>query len=275
MTVPLTDLTALLERLGVTSPSPEADRVEALLGAVSDEVRGLARRAFEGTPTLYTAVLEPIDGIVTLPHVPVTDVLSVRPVAWDGGELLDLWEPNLVSGGASTTLAAAAAVGDANLKVTAVDDLAVGDHLRAGSGATREVVRVTTVGTAGAGGSGVDVEPVLRYAKDAGTALVAVAGSAAWRLVSAPRGRLQLAYSRRLVEVVWRVSGEIPSYVDEATAEWVETRWTTTPARRAGLSAYKTGDDSETYSETLEPGAVLPAVLRMLGLASHREGAVI
>lgn len=275
MTVPLTDLAALLERLGVTSPSTEADRVEALLGAVSDEVRGLARRAFEGTPTVYTAALEPIGGIVTLPHVPVTDVLSVRPVAWDGGELLDLWEPNLVSGGASTTLAAAADAGDGNLKVTAVDDLAVGDHLRAGSGVAREVVRVSTVGTAGAGGSGVDVEPALRYAKASGSALVEVAGSAAWRLMSATRGRLQLAYRRRLVEVVWRVSGEIPSYVDEATAEWVETRWTTTPARRAGLSGYKTLHDSETYDEKLLPGSVPPAVMRMLGLTSHRQGAVI
>lgn len=63
-----------------------------------------------------------------------------------------------------TTLAAAANPGDTNLKLTSVTNLLVGDHLNIIDTAetgntwsdTNENFRVTTIGTAGAGGTGVD-----------------------------------------------------------------------------------------------------------------------
>lgn len=55
----------------------------------------------------------------------------------------------------SSTLAADAAAGVTNLKVTAVTGLVVGDYLRFGYPSEQEVRRLTFVGTAGAGGTGV------------------------------------------------------------------------------------------------------------------------
>lgn len=71
--------------------------------------------------------------------------------------------PGTVSG-ANTTLAAAAVPGATNIKVTAVTSMAVGDKLRLGpEGLTQEVVTITTVGTAGSGGTGIDFTPPLTY----------------------------------------------------------------------------------------------------------------
>lgn len=273
MAAPIVTIATALARLGFSVGGPEESDVNALLLAVSDEVRKLTRRALEGAPTVYRETYEPEVRTVFLPHVPVTDVLSVRPVHWDRSEdEIDL--PIDVVGGASTTLAAAAAVGATNLKVTATTDLAVGDHVRIGAGLTREVLRVKTVGTAGAGGTGLDVEPALRFAQFSGATLREVSGAEAWRLMSAPFGRLKLLYPRRFVEVVYRVTGEIPDSINEAVLEWIEARWTTTPSRLAGLVSYKTGDDSETYSDAIA-GAPPRSVSRALGLIAHRRGAAV
>lgn len=71
--------------------------------------------------------------------------------------------PGTVSG-ADTTLAAAAAIGDTNIKVTAVTSMAIGDTLRVGpDGGTQEAVKITNVGTAGSGGTGVTITPALIY----------------------------------------------------------------------------------------------------------------
>ncbi len=63
-----------------------------------------------------------------------------------------------VSGGGSTTLAADPALGNTNYTVTAVTNFAVGDWVRIGTGGQREYRRITAVGTAGSGGTGIDVD---------------------------------------------------------------------------------------------------------------------
>jgi N4-gp56 family major capsid protein len=104
---------------------------------------------------------------------------------------------------AATTLAAAAAIGDGTtapttLKVTAVTNINIGDWLVVRDAAepgnvwsdTNELVQVTSVGTAGAGGTGIGVTAYdpgpnnsggLRYAHASGTAVITasnVGGSA-------------------------------------------------------------------------------------------------
>jgi len=69
-----------------------------------------------------------------------------------------------VRAGLDTTLAADPALGATNLKVTSVTSVAVNDFVRVGAAgvaateANSEIVKVTTVGTTGGGGTGLDVE---------------------------------------------------------------------------------------------------------------------
>jgi hypothetical protein len=66
-----------------------------------------------------------------------------------------------------TTLAAPAAAGDTNVKVTSVTGLVAGAQLKVDvdfSGGNQEVVTITTVGTAGAAGTGVTFTPALTRA---------------------------------------------------------------------------------------------------------------
>lgn len=63
-----------------------------------------------------------------------------------------------IAGGGSTTLAADPALGATNFKFTAVTNFNVGDWIRIGTGAQREYRKITAVGTAGSGGTGVDVD---------------------------------------------------------------------------------------------------------------------
>lgn len=82
-----------------------------------------------------------------------------------------------VAGGLSTTLAAAAAAAATNLKVNSVANVAVDDYILVlGDSATTadEVVQVTTVGTAGAGGTGLTITPALGYAKANGASVAEV-----------------------------------------------------------------------------------------------------
>jgi len=62
-----------------------------------------------------------------------------------------------------TTLAAAAAAGSANIKVAADANMMAGDTLMVGSGGRKESVTVKSIGTAGAGGTGVDLTAPLRF----------------------------------------------------------------------------------------------------------------
>jgi hypothetical protein len=84
-------------------------------------------------------------------------------------------------GGADTTLAADAAIGATNIKVTAVTGMSVGDYLRIGDAGETEIHKITVVGTTGSGGTGVTLDAALirdhdtgdqlREVDDAGTSL--------------------------------------------------------------------------------------------------------
>lgn len=80
-----------------------------------------------------------------------------------------------VSGGLSTTLAAAASAGATNIKVTSVTGAAVGDRLRIHGGPPTEFRTITVVGTAGAGGTGLDLDVALAIAHTNGALVVEVA----------------------------------------------------------------------------------------------------
>lgn len=67
-------------------------------------------------------------------------------------------------GGLDTTLAAAASAGATNIKVTSVTGANVGDEIMIGAAGSREFRKITTVGTAGAGGTGIDLNVALTSA---------------------------------------------------------------------------------------------------------------
>jgi hypothetical protein len=68
-----------------------------------------------------------------------------------------------------TTLSTAANAGDTNIKVASVTGMVVGNTLTIDVGSAAQTVTITTVGTAGAGGTGVTFTPALTAAHAAGT----------------------------------------------------------------------------------------------------------
>ena len=70
------------------------------------------------------------------------------------GTLLVLADPCV---GTSTTLAASTSFGATNIKVASVSGLAAGDHVTVDTGSGAETRAISSVGTAGAGGTGVTV----------------------------------------------------------------------------------------------------------------------
>ena len=61
----------------------------------------------------------------------------------------------------ATTLAAAANAGDTNVKVTSITGMTVGHLIKVDTGANLEVRTITSVGTAGSGGTGIDLSSGL------------------------------------------------------------------------------------------------------------------
>lgn len=77
----------------------------------------------------------------------------------------------------SSTLAAAAAIGDTNVKVVANTNLTAGDWVRINvSGALAEYRRIDVVGTVGAGGTGIQFRDPLKKAHASGVAAVETVG---------------------------------------------------------------------------------------------------
>lgn len=68
-----------------------------------------------------------------------------------------------------TTLAAAANAGDTNVKVSSVTGMTAGGTLTIDTGSSAETVTISTVGTAGATGTGVTVSPALASAHASGS----------------------------------------------------------------------------------------------------------
>ncbi len=88
--------------------------------------------------------------------------------------------------GTATTLSSAAAVGATNLRVASVTNLAVGDSLAINTGANQETVAITSVGTAGANGTGIGITPALTRAQASGTAVRDQSKSGTGLTLSAP-----------------------------------------------------------------------------------------
>lgn len=264
----LAPLERCLAAVGVSNGSEEAADVLLLLRAISDRVREMSGRPFEGTPTIYDQIID-VDWQTdfVLHHVPVSDILSIAPVHWDGTEdSILVPEPVEHDGvaGWSTNLAAPIAIGETNAKVDSVTGVLVGDHLFL---ATDEVVRVTTVGTAGAGGTGLDFEPAAKFAHASGATAKEVSGSTSWRLIDADRGKVELAGRLRFARVIWRTTGVVPPYIEQATVDWLKARWNERD-REPGQTAYSTGDDSESWDPAMA-GFPPPDVARSFGWAWH------
>jgi len=77
-------------------------------------------------------------------------------------------------GGGSTLLAAGSIVGATNIKVDAITNFTAGDVIQIGAAGAREFREILVVGTAGAGGTGIDVEGALTKAHTLGDAVVEV-----------------------------------------------------------------------------------------------------
>lgn len=92
-----------------------------------------------------------------------------------------------VAGGGNTTLAADPALGATNFKVTAVTNFAVGDWVRIDSGANREYRRITAVGTAGSGGTGIDVDGATTIDHATAVAFVEIGNPLMWGALSASK----------------------------------------------------------------------------------------
>lgn len=273
---PLVDHAVSLVYLGETT---DPNGIIARMGdALSATIRRMTRRALEGTATVYDAVYQ-VDNAAgfTLPHVPIDTVIAVRRTYFDGSEDA-VATPRDVAGGASTTLAAAAAIGATNLKLVSMTGLAVGDHLRVGSSTAQEVVRVTSVGTAGAGGTGAGVEPALRYAHALAEAVVEVSGSESWRIASTSRGRIQVNLTADYLRFTWRVTGEIPDDVEQGYLDWLKQGWEQikdNPVSAPELASQSSDSWSESYiqneitSITRRPP---PSVVLMVGGNFHASG---
>lgn len=246
MAIEMAPLQDALMRCNVSVEEPEAADVLRLLRVVSIEARNYTSRDFEGAPTVYTEIVDTDSAPnIMLPHVPVTDIMWVRAAYWDGTQD-DIYAPEPVIGGYTTTLATAPAAGATNLRVVSVTGVAAGDLLWLGGGAAQEVVRVTAVGTAGSGGTGLTIEPALLGAHLLGATLTQVSGSTYWRLTSPSRGIIERETVTRFAEVRWRTTGDVPADVQEAILDWVASRWGQRE-RTAGQSSYSTGADSESW----------------------------
>jgi len=96
----------------------------------------------------------------------VVNEINAQKLAWalPGATATSSQSVGQVLAGLDTTLAADPALGATNLKVTSVTTVTVGQFIRVGAAgvapteANSEVVKVLTVGTAGGGGTGLDVE---------------------------------------------------------------------------------------------------------------------
>jgi hypothetical protein len=81
------------------------------------------------------------------------------------GTSMEFYEQN------GTVLSAAAAVGDANIKVRSTAGLQVGHSINIGLGANEETVTIAAVGTAGATGTGITLQTPLGIAHASGSSI--------------------------------------------------------------------------------------------------------
>jgi hypothetical protein len=104
--------------------------------------------------------------------VQVNDAVIKVDVDPSGGNQETVAVASVGTAAVSTTLAAAANVGDTNIKVSSVTNMVVGRTLTIDAGSAQpETVTVTSVGTAGATGTGVGITPALVFAHATGASV--------------------------------------------------------------------------------------------------------
>lgn len=137
---------------------------------INGESRTIANIGTAATP--ITTVFIPVSTgpWLTIPagsrNIPVTNAAGFEAGQKIGIDLGGDYEVATVTsvGKASTqtTLSAVAVAGATNIRVAAVANLTTGDTLIIGTGERKELVKAKSVGTAGAGGTGVDLVAPLR-----------------------------------------------------------------------------------------------------------------
>ncbi len=103
-------------------------------------------------------------GSTNLPVTNATGFEVGRKIGIDiGGNYEEATVTAVGKAATQTTLAAAAAAGATNIKVAADANMAAGDTLTIGTGARKELVKVASVGSAGANGAGVELAAALKF----------------------------------------------------------------------------------------------------------------
>lgn len=162
----------------------------------------------------------------------------------------------------ATTLAAASLIGATNVKVTAITGAAVGQYIRIDvtAGALAEYRRITSVGTAGAGGTGIGFSDPLLRAHASGVAVVQADGDGrATITASSVRRQPMAAY------LDWRLSYQAPNgythlelYRAIATSDAVELSGSDDLSKPTGyrVTIESRVDETNTTSPTW---AIIPA----------------
>jgi hypothetical protein len=129
---------------------PDLERYGDVAVAWDREERFAATPQGSGAVNFWRSSRNPPVPELTAPIIVAETVYDVRGRKSDGAAF------------AATTLAAASSAGATNVKVTSVTGIVVGDRLTVGDDLNlQETRRVTAVGTAGAGGTGVTLEAAL------------------------------------------------------------------------------------------------------------------
>lgn len=163
---------------------------------------------------------------------------------------------------AATTLAAASAIGDTNVKVTSVLGAAAGQYIRIDvvAGGLAEYRQITEVGTAGAGGTGISFSDPLLRAHANGVAVTQTDGDGRDRITGTTIRRRPMSDY-----LDWRLSYQAPNgythlelYRAIATSETVELSGSDDLAKPAGyrITIESRLDETNLASPTW---AVIPA----------------
>lgn len=122
---------------------------------------------------------------VSIPEISASKLALIVP-----GSTSTTSATTVTAGGATTTLAADAAAGATNIKVTAITGMTVGDWLRLGAAGGYQYAKIITVGTLGAGGTGVTLDrPLVNAVANTG-AVVEVDGNGETIITSGTQRRL-------------------------------------------------------------------------------------
>lgn len=230
--------------------SQKMDNPSAALNGIDGLLRGLDYRQ-EG----------PASAEFTLPELSSSKLAIAIPGAvTTAGSAADHGTPVYTA----TTLAAAAAAGDTTIKVTAVVGAAVGQYIRIDvtAGGLAEYRQITSVGTAGAGGTGIGFADPLLRAHANGVAVVQSVGDGRDTITSSTvRRQPTSAY------LDWRLSYQAPNgythlelYRAIATSEAIELSGSDDLSKPSGYRVTIESRKDET-NLALPTWAIIPATV--------------